>query len=36
MKEGKLVSSSTVVRLMKKSIALNGCRRYLIDGFPRN
>jgi adenylate kinase family enzyme len=25
-----------IVRLLKKAIALNGTRRYLIDGFPRN
>ena len=36
MKEGKLVPSQLAVRLIKKSIAMNGNRRYLIDGFPRN
>lgn len=36
MKEGKLVPSDLVVRLIRKAIANNGVRRYLIDGFPRN
>jgi adenylate kinase family enzyme len=33
---GTLVHSDLIVRLLKKAIALNGTRRYLIDGFPRN
>lgn len=33
---GTLVKSDLIVRLLKKAIALNGLRRYLIDGFPRN
>ena len=36
MKEGKLVSSNLVMKLMKKKLAIEGCCRYLIDGFPRN
>lgn len=36
MEQGKLVSSELVVKLIKKSLAKNGNRRYLIDGFPRN
>ena len=31
-----MVKSDLIVRLLKKAIALNGLRRYLIDGFPRN
>jgi adenylate kinase family enzyme len=36
MKEGKLVPSELSVKLIRKAIAINGVRRYLIDGFPRN
>jgi adenylate kinase family enzyme len=36
MKEGKLVPSELAVKLIRKAIAINGNRRYLIDGFPRN
>jgi adenylate kinase family enzyme len=36
IKEGKLISSELVVKLMKKNIEANGKRRYLVDGFPRN
>jgi len=36
MKEGKLVPSDLTVKLIRKAIAVNGTRRYLIDGFPRN
>ncbi len=36
MKEGKLVPSDLAVKLIRKAIAINGNRRYLIDGFPRN
>lgn len=34
--EGTLVSSELIVKLIKKAIAQNGIRRYLIDGFPRD
>lgn len=36
MKEGKLVPSELAVKCIRKAIAFNGNRRYLIDGFPRN
>jgi adenylate kinase len=36
MKEGKLISSDLVVRLLDSAITTYGNRRYLIDGFPRN
>ena len=36
MKEGKLISSDLVVRLLDAAITTYGNRRYLIDGFPRN
>lgn len=36
MKEGKLLSSSHVVRLLESAINTFGNRRYLLDGFPRN
>ena len=36
IKEGKLLPSELVVKLLKKNIEANGKRRYLIDGFPRN
>jgi UMP-CMP kinase len=36
MKEVKLVPSDVVVKVIRKSIAINGVRRYLIDGFPRS
>lgn len=36
IREGKLISSELVVKLLKKNIIANGNRRYLIDGFPRN
>jgi len=36
MKEGKLISSDLVVKLLKNAIKEGGNRRYLLDGFPRN
>lgn len=36
IREGKLISSELVVKLLKKNIMANGNRRYLVDGFPRN
>ena len=36
IKEGKLISSQLVVKLLKNAIEVNGNRRYLFDGFPRN
>lgn len=36
MKEGKLLSSDLVVKLLKNAVQQNGNRRYLFDGFPRN
>jgi UMP-CMP kinase family protein len=36
IKEGKLLPSELVVKLLKNSIEAHGNRRYLIDGFPRN
>jgi UMP-CMP kinase len=36
MKEGKLLPSELVVKLLKKGIETYGNRRYLFDGFPRN
>jgi adenylate kinase family enzyme len=36
IKDGKLLPSSLVVKLLKKCISVYGNRRYLFDGFPRN
>jgi len=36
MKEGKLLPSGLVVKLLKKAVETYGNRRYLFDGFPRN
>ena len=37
MKDGKLVSSETLVQLIKQEFERNNFSgRYLIDGFPRN
>lgn len=36
MKESKLVPADLAVKVIRKAIAINGVRRYLIDGFPRN
>lgn len=36
IKQGKLVSSELVVKLIRKNLGRHGNRRYLIDGFPRN
>ncbi len=36
IKEGKLLPSELVVKLLKNAIHTNGNRRYLFDGFPRN
>ena len=36
IKEGKLLPSELVVKLLKNAIQMNGNRRYLFDGFPRN
>lgn len=36
IKEGKLVPSDLVVKLLRKNFGRLGNRRYLIDGFPRN
>ena len=36
IKEGKLLPSELVVKLLKKGISTYGNRRYLFDGFPRN
>jgi UMP-CMP kinase len=36
MKEGGMVSSDIIVRLLMNKIASCGAKRYLIDGFPRN
>jgi UMP-CMP kinase len=30
------VPSDLAVKVIRKAIAINGVRRYLIDGFPRN
>jgi len=35
MKEGKLVSSSVTIQLLKKAIASSDKKQILIDGFPR-
>jgi UMP-CMP kinase len=36
MKETKLVPADLAVKVIRKAIAINGVRRYMIDGFPRN
>ncbi|XP_056682466.1 UMP-CMP kinase 3 isoform X2 [Spinacia oleracea] len=35
-KEGKLVPSEVVVKLLKQAMQRSGNRKFLIDGFPRN